>query len=53
METFDAIVCGLGAHGSAATGIALSPSGNQAFTIGEDGLVKFWQFPVPAAKPLP
>ena len=31
-------------------GIAISPNANQIYTVGEDGLLKFWQFPVPAVK---
>lgn len=41
----------LGAHGSGVTGLALGASA--VYTVGEDGFLKSWQFPVPAAKPLP
>ena len=41
----------IGAHGSGVNGLALV--NNAAFTVGEDGLLKTWQFPPPAAKPLP
>src|SRR5262245_23725373 len=41
----------IGAHGSPATGVAFG--NNIAYSIGEDGLLKFWQLPVAMPKNLP
>src|SRR5262249_21392042 len=43
----------IGTHAGAINGVAVSPSNNQAYSIGEDGLIKFWQLPPAAPRPLP
>jgi WD40 repeat protein len=40
------------AHSGPINGLALHPSAPLAFTVGEDGLLKFWQVPSPSARQL-
>ncbi len=43
----------LGAHAAGVTAVAFNPgNGNAVYSVGEDGLLKFWQLPVQPDRPL-
>src|SRR5262249_38603272 len=39
------LIAAVGGHGSAVNSVLIHPANNAAFSGGEDGLVKTWQFP--------
>ncbi len=41
------------AHETAVTGVALHPNNTAAYTVGEDGTLKFWQLPLPPSRTAP
>lgn len=43
----------VGAHTAGVNGVAINPGGAAAYTVGDDGFLKFWTMPATASKTVP
>jgi WD40 repeat protein len=47
------LIAAIGAHAGSANNVAVNPNNSAAYTVGDDGYLKFWAIPTVGAKTLP